>query len=288
MKNYLFIVVLLGLFGMTSCDEKVPAGLTLKDPVKSEDSVYQATVETPQQKKALIEEVTGVGCTNCPDGARQLKSIIQQNNNDAILIAIHGTGFADPYLESKHDFRTEDGTAIINSLGQPGLPAAAIDRIPDNQNRFFRSKSNWSSLIADRVNNVKTPVNLHLESTYSTDANNVELLTRVAFTSDYPDGLNLTVYVVENGIKDYQLDNGVKIPDYKHDHVFRDAITSTGGTRLDFGDHTAGTVLQKRFNFEPTITGDEPWNLDNCFIVVYLSDATTKEILHAEEVKLKP
>ena len=263
--------------------------MDLSGTSNSTDSSYLASVESPQQKKVLIEEITGVTCSNCPSGAVLLKSIIQQNSNRAILVGIHGTGFAVPVNESKYDFRTEDGTAIISSLGIPALPAASIDRIPDGLGVFYRSKSEWNNLIVDRIAKQEgTPVNIHLSGSYVTDSNSYELIARIAFTQDYADKLNLTVYVLEDGLIDYQLDNQVKIPDYEHDHVFRDCITNIAGTPLNFADKKAGRVLQKKITFSPTIdNGPNSWNLDNCHIVAYVSNPDTKEVLHVEEIKMK-
>ncbi len=285
------VMILMAAFVMAlfaSCEEQIPPGLDLGGSAVAVDSTYIASVETKQDKQVLIEEITGVTCTNCPDGARQLKSIIQQNGDKAILVAIHGTAFAIPYNESKYDFRTEKGEQIINALGQPALPAAAVDRIPDGLGVYYRSKSEWSGLISDRIANTTTPVNIHLEGNYATDNNSYQLTARVAFTESYADKLNLTVYIIEDNIKDYQLDNSVKIPDYKHDHVFRDCITNIAGTPLDLGDKIAGRVMQKVFTFNPNInSGANSWNLDNCYIVAYVTNPDTREVLHVEEIKMR-
>ncbi len=273
-----------------SCEEQTPPGLDLGGGAKVEDSSYVAAVEQPQEKRALIEEVTGVQCTNCPEGARLLKSIVQQNNDKPLFVAIHATGFADPYSESNYDFRTEDGTAIVSSLGQPGLPAASIDRVPNTQGRLFRSKADWSNLISTQTAK-STPVNIHLESTYVADGNEVEVAVKLAFTEDVNEDLTLTLYVLEDSIIDYQLDGQAADPnvkDYKHDHVFRDCITNILGTPLNFGEKKAGNVLQKRITFNPKIDGDNSWNLDKCHIVAFVSKiGSSREIIHAEEVKLK-
>ncbi len=212
MNRFSILVLSALVILFSSCEEQVPPGLDLGGGgAVADDSTYQASIEVPQDKNVLIEEVTGVACTNCPDGARQLKSIVSQNNDQGIMVAIHGTGFAEPYNESKYDFRTVDGTDIINSLGQPALPAASIDRIPDANGVFYRSKSEWSTILTNRVNNLPTPVNIHLEGNYNVDNNQYELVTRVALTKSYSGKLNLTIYVLEDGIKDYQLDNQVKL-----------------------------------------------------------------------------
>ena len=280
------LVALLAVF-LFSCKEQTPPGLDLGGTSNATDSSYLASVETPQTKNVLIEEVTGVTCTNCPDGAKQLKSIIAQNGGKGVMVAIHGTLFAIPYNENKYDFRTVKGEEIINALGQPALPAAAIDRQADGLGVFYRGKSEWSTIFSSRAATT-TPVNIHLSGSYVTDSNSYELIAKVAFTQDYADKLNLTVYVMEDGLIDYQLDNQVKIPDYKHDHVFRDCITNIAGTPLNFADKKAGRVLQKKITFKPTIdTGVNAWNLDNCHIVAYVTNPDTKEVLHVEEIKMK-
>ncbi len=293
MKNTKILTISIALITLffIACKEQTPPGLDLGQGALVEDSTYFAGIENPQEKLTLVEEVTGVGCTNCPGGARLIKSISQQNNNRTIVVAIHATGFAQPYPQSQYDFRTEDGTAIVNSLGQPGLPAAAIDRLPNTQGVIFRPKADWSGLISDQITNKTTPVNIHLESQYIQDGNECIVTIKSAFTEDVNEDLTLTLYVLEDSIIDYQLDGEAAMEDvldYKHDHVFRDCITNILGTPLNFGEKKAGNVLQKRISFNPKIDGDNSWNLDKCHIVAFVSrTGVSREIIHAEEIKLK-
>ena len=86
-------------------------------------------------RRVLVEELTGVKCTNCPDGTNLLVDL--QNTYGAenlVVVAVHyAPGFNDPYTganASKYDFKTEDGTAMAKFVGTfEGAPSAAIARI---------------------------------------------------------------------------------------------------------------------------------------------------------------
>lgn len=270
-----------------SCKEQTPPGLNLGGNTNSNDSLYEASVETAQTKKILMEEMTGVTCSNCPSGARKIESWETTFPGRVITVAIHAGSFTTPYIgHSKYDFRTEKGESILASLGgDNSKPGGAVDRQADNNGLKNQPWSQWDNLLANRIP-LTTPLNIHLSSSYNPNINEVELLCNVRITSNLTSQTNLTVYVIENGIIDYQDDHG-GVDDYEHKHVFRDCVSSILGDDLVFTNNNAGQGLQRRIKFNPKITGDNAWNIDNCYIVAFICDKNTNEVMHVEEVKVK-
>lgn len=297
MKNKLIQILLLaitvGFFA--SCDEQKPPGLDLGDGNAITDSSYSTSVETKQLRNVLIEELTGVICSNCPKAADEIKNLETANPNRIISIGLHPPSnlFTEPITGKSHfDFRTEDADEIYNILGTGNFPSAALSRVVLTTGKYFDgNRGAWSSRITPMLL-ATTPVNIHLTSSYTADKNNCKVVAKVAFTEAVADDVSMTVYVIENDIKDYQVDsrlpgNGYN-PDYKHSHVLRESVTSTVGSPLNFANKTAGAVLQKTINFEPMISGDNAWNLDNCRVVVFVhKTGSDKTVLHVQEVHLK-
>src|SRR5690606_11327986 len=70
-------------------------------------SYGQTIVSTePQNKKAILEEFTGVNCQYCPDGHAIAEQILNNNPGNAFAINIHSGGYAIP-SGSQPDFRTQ-------------------------------------------------------------------------------------------------------------------------------------------------------------------------------------
>lgn len=284
------IIVSFGLL-LASCEEQPPPGLDLSN-TKVADSSYIAPLEPKQDRVVLIEELTGVNCANCPDAARLIKTMSNANPDRILTAGIHppsAGGFTEPLFgKSKYDFRQDKADEIVGILGGIApLPCASINREATGSGIIFDiDRGAWINRINPMLAET-TPVNISLTSSYTADNNTGELVAKIAFTEDVTEDIFVTAYIIEDDVEDYQKDGSEKIL-YDHQHVFRDAITSISGSDLNFTDKTAGTVIQKRINFSPTIEGDNAWNIDNCKIIVFVHrSGDDKTILHAQKVSLK-
>ena len=70
MKKILFSFSAIALL-LSSCKEQIPGGLILNSLISADTTYVVSQIETPQEKKIVIEELTGVLCTNCPAGTKQ-------------------------------------------------------------------------------------------------------------------------------------------------------------------------------------------------------------------------
>jgi len=294
-KNKLFGALLAFAFTgilFTSCEEQTPPGLDLGGGAKVADSSFVAPIQAKQDKVIFIEELTGVDCANCPKAYTAIKNMSAANPGRILSVGLHppSSGFTEPIPgKSKYDFRHPKVDDIAKKLGGVGaLPAGSLNREKNSNDKFFDSDYNaWISRVTPWLSQT-TPVNLKVESFYAADNNTCEVVTQIAFTEDVTTDMFLTIYVVEDDIKDYQNDGGFKNPDYKHQHVFRESITSVAGSSLNYADKNAGTVLQKRIEFTPVTEGDNGWNLDNCHIIAFVhKSGTDQAIVHAQDVNLK-
>src|SRR5690625_8045941 len=65
-------------------------------------SYGQTIVSTEtQNKKAILEEFTGINCTYCPDGHAIAEQILTNNPGNAFAINIHVGGYANPRSEER-------------------------------------------------------------------------------------------------------------------------------------------------------------------------------------------
>ncbi|RYG26822.1 MAG: hypothetical protein EOO01_41850, partial [Chitinophagaceae bacterium] len=133
------------VFALASCKEVGPA-IDLS-PVVASDTTFMSSPETPQQKKVLVEEYTGVQCTNCPEGAGIIKDADDLSGGRVIVIGLHSGSLTSPIEnESQYDFRTQDSRDLmISFFGEdPPKPAAAFDRVRKDGAIFNNKKGEWS------------------------------------------------------------------------------------------------------------------------------------------------
>jgi len=298
MKNFLLFGVGLALL-IGSCKEIGPAiDLKPKD-VNDFDTTYTETVPAPQAKKILIEEYTGVQCPNCPAGAQVLRTYDEAHPDKIVIVALHSGALTNPIPgESKYHFANADVQNMVNNyLGgnTPPKPAVSIDRIDRGAGTgvFIVNKNEWGNAI-DQRSSATTPVNISLTSSYDSTLQKVIINVKMVYTQQVSKKQNLSLWVIEDGIVDVQLNESDHIPDYVHNHVFRDFITPVSGTRIldSITTKTPGLVLERRLVYTPKFLTDvtlDKWNLNNCRIVavVHNDEQGDKEVSQVAEVNLK-
>lgn len=283
----------------TACKEQIPAGLIIQTTA-SDDTTYVTAVEAPQQKKILIEELTGATCSNCPKGTKILKDYQTQYPGRIVVTAIHSGFLAEPAQGALYDFRNADADALrlFFNEGEPSKPSACFDRVQatsgNSAGKYFVSKGqtggDWDAMLNTRMP-ISTPANLHLTSVWNTATAKVDVNARIAFTGSVNDKLALTLYVLESGRKDkqYDIDLG-EIEDYEFNHIFRKLITPvTGDLVLDsLTTKEPGRVFERKISFSPITDGVNGWNLDSCHVVgIVHKTGISKEVLQVQEVHLK-
>ncbi|MBN4065820.1 Omp28-related outer membrane protein [Candidatus Amoebophilus asiaticus] len=238
--------------------EPTPTSTTLPDTVK---------------RVVLIEEFTGVRCSNCPLGSEKIDSLIQANPGKIIAISIHGGTFAVPLDSSKYDFRTDEGNLISDSLVAPplGYPAADINRkLFPNENSVTILMKDWETYV-DQELLVLSPVRIKI-SNISWNSTNRSLGVKVSVTyhRDVATTNYISLCLTENNIVDLQqrldsVNQAYTDYNYVHNHVLRDMFTAYDGEVIT-GTKNNGHVFTKDYN----MTLDALWNENNCKIVAFV------------------
>jgi Outer membrane protein Omp28 len=237
------------------------------------------------ERRVLIEELTGVRCTNCPDGALVLQSLVQSHGEGVIIVGLHAAaGYVEPYPESQYDFRSTDATTICNYLfvnGDPGAPAASIDRRKWNgEDELFTYRQSWPGYVSNRVAS-QPATGLFILPEWDAATREVKLRVNITPEADLSGDLRLSVYITEDSIRDVQLKLGVKVPDYMHRHVFRDAVSSPTGDPIS-EPMTGGQLISRTYS----TTLPPEWVAERCSIVAFLhrhGGPDGKEVLQADE-----
>lgn len=273
MKNVLIIFVISILF--FSCEE-VPVKIPEFEPITT-------------GRVVLVEELTGVACSNCPAGAARLASIQETYPDNVVVIGIHGILLAEPLPESKYDFRNEDATELEAWLGNPPKPSAVVNRV-----RFEELFGDWSILLVNQWAGFieqelekEQELNLGISKEYDAETRELTITVSALPLMDLSGDFKVSVLLTEGHIIDPQLDPTTTIVDYEHNHVLREVITNTTG---DFfaNELVKNEVITKTYKFTIPDDGDGLWNIEHLEIVSYIAntEGVSEKILQAAQVHL--
>lgn len=236
------------------------------------------------EKVVLIEELTGVSCPNCPQGALKLKELIDRFPNNVIGVSIHGEFLAEPLDNSKYDFRSETANDLENYL-KPifGKPAAAFNRVQQpNQSEFSISSVDlWGQFVEAELAKPQV-LGLSVTTDFDEGTRDLNIDIDIEPLQNVEGDLRISVMLVESHIIDPQKDVAVIIDDYEHNHMFRQMLTAFDGNSL-----TNNLIANEFFNtsFTHTLPDEDNglWVAKNMEVVVFISRITpdSKEIFQA-------
>lgn len=268
MKNSNFFFLFLAFAALSACKE-VPA------------SIPELSVG---DRKVLVEELTGVGCAQCPGGTAKLAALTEQYGDNLVIVSLHAApNFSNPLPESKYDFRTQKGTELANYIGvAAGYPATAINRrlVPPETQIYLIGTSFWSGIIQEEL--VKPPqTGVFLNTQFDAVSRKLDVNVNIAPDATLTGEYRLTVLITQDSIQDYQKDGLEKIPDYYHRHVLRDILTLPTGNVIEEALTPAAVVTR---HFSTTLPVE--WKEKHCNVVAFVHRGATpdKEVLQVDEV----
>ncbi|HOK38559.1 MAG: Omp28 family outer membrane lipoprotein [Bacteroidales bacterium] len=283
MKYIKFAVIsfLLGMFA-TSCD-------IIEEPYTKEG------VFVWHGRKILIYDFTGHKCGNCPRAHETINSLINIYDEAVIPIAIHCTAFArvtgsdstQPYY---YDFRTDIGDYLGGRMTEPGyygeltLPIGLVNNLAKEK---LLSHTAWPTEVAKFISSFPEYL-IEIQPEYSNENDIVKADIKVKTSVTNSRKIALTVFIIEEHIINWQTDYNKTpkdIPNYEHNHVLRAGFNGAWGEVIK--NNTNVTVLGDEYTKSYSITKGNDWKIQNCFIVAFVYDVDTYEVLQAEMIKVQ-
>jgi hypothetical protein len=240
-------------------------------------------------RRIIVEEVTGVGCTNCPDGARELaaaQEIVGEEN--LILVGIHagnvgGGNFSTPLSSSKYDFQTQDGYDLVNNVGSIfAVPSAAISRYEDPLDLTPWLIDGWTARITQELTE-DYKLGLFVNNTFDPLTRKLDIQVNITPEKTIDGAHRITVMITQDSIVDPQKDGLETIPNYVHRHVLRDIVTNATGDDLN-ASLIGGQVITRNYS----LTLPATWVEKHCSVVAFVHGGNGnpfKEALQAAEAK---
>lgn len=212
--------------------------------------IYGYEVPTTVQKKnILLEEFTGIGCGNCPDGHLLAKTLKKSHPDNVYLVAIHSGHYAIP-SDGNPDFRIDAGEELDSYFKayESGYPCGMVNRrIFEGESSVVFNRGRWIKS-AKTIYQEDAIVNLLLTSSFDAKTKEVNIQIEGYCPMDVNPNLTpmLNVLWTQSNILAYQNGGGAG-NEYNHQHMLRGYVTPTFGEAIDnFGKEK---YFQKTYTF---------------------------------------
>ena len=288
MKKTIFILSIITLFF---------AGCT-KDDVFHEGDVFVYGVpdivpnepELPEEpgesggfittKCVLLENYRGVRCTNCPAADEIALNLQKQYNHKVIVLSVHA-GFLSVPVGGYPNFKTTEGDAWYNFFGFEWNPTGTVNRKLNGGSYGYQS-AEWTDAVATTLQE-KATVAMASNVEYDEATRNLKVDVISKALVELPDTYSLTVCIMEDSIVGRQLLPSGDDENYVHRHVFRKTLNGTWGEELNTTVLAPKDQVKKSYS----VTLDEAYNANQCYVIAYVANTDTKEVLQVIEKKIK-
>ncbi len=254
-------------------------------------------------RKVLIEDYTGHQCGNCPCAAEEAINLYNQYKGRIVVVATHIGFFARTNASGKYsyDFKTQTGNDLdaYFQIDNVGLPRGLVNRKVYDNNLILNPTA-WASAVyaeldKDGLPGVDTsapPIVLKINQEYNSSSRTVSADIDIEYLSPGNNNQHIVFYIVEDSIKNWQLyypqcsptGANYETQDYYHRHVLRGSVNGTWGEQVSGSTVIpAGTKITKSY----TKVLDPSWNDKQIYLVAFVHDNVTKEVLQVEEVHMK-
>jgi hypothetical protein len=246
---------------------------------------------TASNKKAVLEEFTGIYCQFCPDGHKIANNIQAANPGNFFPVNIHTGGYATPQAGAP-DFRTADGDAIAAQpgMGITGYPQGAINRRIWSGTAMAHSRSAWAANTATTIGE-PSYVNVAGQATLNVTTRQMVIDMEAYFTANGPVGGNkYSVMLLQNNINGPQTAGATYNPTYvnpdgtyRHMHMLRDVINPTALGDAITSANTTGTTWTNQLTYTvPANYTGVVAELANLKLIIFITEGNTNTITAAE------
>lgn len=297
MKNYILLLFTCctALF-IQSCDY-------VSNPYETITAAGGPGDSTVHERRVLVEDYTGHKCTACPPAAVAAQQLINTFGEKVIVVGVHAGFFATPTTPAGApagsylvDFRTAAGTAYDSptyfGISSEGNPNGMINRkdYDGTSTAHIKSYSSWPTEVASLLA-IPPVADLTITNVYNAGTRSLSINLVSEFISDtlLSGSYSLIVMITQDSIIDWQLNNGVHVPDYVHRHVLRDNVNGTWGESLVSGTITPGAPITKNYVYTlPAAYLGNTCDALHCHVVAFIYNTANYEVIQAAEAKVVP
>ncbi|HEU4719118.1 MAG TPA: Omp28-related outer membrane protein [Bacteroidia bacterium] len=250
-------------------------------------------------RRILIEDVTGHTCVNCPSAAKVIDSLEHLYPGQIVPVAVHFGFFAQPTQPAgtwpagafSEDFRVTAEDADYDAIfgcSSWSLPNGLVNRTGYPSN-IPSPAPTWSSTGAAILS---TPMSAYLKitPTYTASSHTLNVQVSGEMMRDTTGTYLLALYLVEDSLTGYQLDNSVSLgydSNYVFNHVFRGCINTPGSI---IGDTVLSGTIPAHTGISyssPSFTINAAYNAAHCRVVGFIYKSDDYGVLQAAEADVE-
>jgi len=288
MKVFKIFLLLLPMFSLIffSCT-KIEApyaaarNANIKDTIMNWDTI-------PAVRKVLLEDYTGHKCVNCPEAAITARALEELHAGKLIVMAVHAGFYALPGSgDYSLDLRTQAGNDWNNEFKLALYPSGMVNR-KEFGSSVILGPGKWGSSV-EQIITLPPDVQMKITNKYDSDSRQLVSTIYNRFINPLAGTFTLTVCILEDSLIGAQKNNNPNIgpyPDwynYVFNDVLRESLNGSFGEVLTTSPDTKLTYLG-RFN----ATIDPSYVVKNCWILAFVSNSATREIIQVEKKKIIP
>lgn len=246
--------------------------------------------EEAQNRKALLEEYTGIHCGYCPDGHARANALLEQYPDDLFIMNIHTGSYAKP-KNGEVDLRTSYGEALLSNAGNPGFPSGSLNRHLFN-GKITIDRGAWATNVP-KILAMASPVNIAAKGTLDWTNRTLSVTVQLYYTDNSSTETNyIHVAVTQDNIIGTQSNYGNYNPSqilpggkYLHNHAFRDFLTGQWGDAVT--TTTQGSFVEKTYTKTlPETIGNVDLTLIDLHFIAFVTESRN-EVLNACKVEME-
>ena len=281
-KSSIIIASLAVIFAMASCD-KLKEPYIIESNVTPSDTIPLVASDTANfdgKIVVLLEDYTGVKCNNCPEAGALALQLQEQNEGHLVVLGVHPKSALQNPAGGFPDFRTDDGNEWNNYFNIAAYPNGLVNRTGG-----VLGSAQWTSAVNNIIGN-DAPVRLIVKTEFDDATRELKVSIHSKFLINVASNdVRLTTCMMEDKIVGKQVTpNGVD-ENYVHRHVFRGTADNQTWGRVLSSAESISEGSNFITNMKFTLSDD--YNADEFYIVAFISDNNTKEVLMATETKIK-
>ena len=274
-----FLLLTSYLIFLASCDKIEPPYTKQSNNTKPDTTKYV--------KHVLLEEFSGFKCGNCPAAHEKLAQLELIYGDRLISFGVHVGYFAQPDVSGNYttDFRSQTGIDIDNKfeISQLSLPQGMINRITINNTKAIDINTWEENINTILLTPPKADIQIFNNFIPSTLGLSTSIFITTLDTINHP--LVLSAYITEDSISDWQYDYNPSphdIQNYIHRNVLRGSLNGIWGDNLKSLSFQKNQLLNKNYQY----TLKSAWNYKQAYIVAFLYNRNTYEILQCQKAKI--
>ncbi|MFM7813398.1 MAG: hypothetical protein ACKO66_02655, partial [Flavobacteriales bacterium] len=196
MSRSYFIWIVALVLSLVSCEEEenplIEFGNAYREDLYGPPPVFGPS--GPAHQRVLLEDFTGHDCGNCPNGHVVAHDLLDAHADDIAVVAIHAGSLAAPFPpDFPNDWTTTEGEYyLLTQVGVDVMPKGRVNRNPGASTTF--NPSGWSAQF-DLAAQSTPPVNLQLQTSYSSTNEHLNIHIQEDWKSDFSGDAHLVVLI---------------------------------------------------------------------------------------------